>query len=99
MIGVAAAEATPSPFVAPRAVTRPLAASATPPRRAGRPLARYLGLGLLAVLGAWAIFAPLFAYTRGRLDGYLSGIELTVNPAQEIRPALPMFEPPATRTL
>jgi hypothetical protein len=50
-------------------------------------LVRITGLALLLV---WAIYAPLFAYTRGHLIGYRDGVADTLTKIVKAWPLVPM---------
>ena len=53
-------------------------------------LIRILRIAGLAVLLVWAIYAPLFAYTRGHLSGYRDGVNDTLTRIVKAWPLIPL---------
>lgn len=53
-------------------------------------LVKILRIAALAVLLVWALYAPLYAYTRGHLVGYRDGVNDTLTRIVKAWPLIPM---------
>jgi hypothetical protein len=60
---------------------------------------RILRMCGLAVLIVWAIYAPMFAYTRGHLAGYRDGVSDTITRIVKAWPLIPMNDRASSRPL